>query len=101
MSRAPSGSRFARPQTGHATSVIRLMRSNRTVRAVLAAMCLFAVVAAIWAGVGYAYADNGKAAAATTVGLCVLAVGWLGVLVAVAIKILRLRARRRKSTLDD
>lgn len=78
-----------------------MMRSNKTVRAVLAAMCLFAVVAAIWAGVGFVYADNGKAAAAMTIGLCVLAVGWLGVFVAVAIKFLRLRARRRKSTLDD
>lgn len=76
------------------------MRTNRTVRAVLAAMALFAVVAAIWAGVGYVYADHGKAASATTVGLCVLGVGWLAVLGAVAIKFLRLRARRRESTHD-
>lgn len=61
-------------------------------------MGLFAVVACIWAGVGYVYADDEKAASATTVGLCVLAVGWLAVFAAVAVKFIRLRARRRNST---
>ncbi|WP_236077484.1 hypothetical protein [Rhodococcus sp. P1Y] len=96
--RATTGSRFSTAAWGHAISVIRAMRTNRTVRAVLAAMGLFAVVAAIWAGVGYVYADHGKAASATTVGLCVLSVGWLAVLGAVAVKFLRLKARRRGST---
>jgi hypothetical protein len=82
-------------------AVTRVMRTNRTVRAVVAAMSLFAVVACIWAAVGYVYADDRKAASATTVGLAVLAVGWLAVLLAVSIKFARLRARRRSSTVED
>ncbi|MDJ0394084.1 hypothetical protein QMK17_12170 [Rhodococcus sp. G-MC3] len=70
-------------------------------RAVVAALSLFVVVAAIWAAIGYVYADDGKAASATTLGLCVLAVGWLSVLIAVTIKFVRLRARRRDSDPGD
>ena len=80
--------------------VMRLLRTNRTVQAVVAALCLFAVVAAIWAGVGYVYADSGKAASATTVGLTVLGIGWMAVLLALSIKLIRLRIRRRQSTED-
>lgn len=77
---------------------MRVIRTNRTVRAVVAAMSLFFVVAVLWSAVGYVYADHAKAASATTVGLCVLGVGWLAVLVAVTVKFVRLRARRRTST---
>ncbi|MET0199657.1 MULTISPECIES: hypothetical protein [Nocardiaceae] len=77
---------------------MRVLRTNRTVRAVMAAMGLFVVVAAIWAGVGYVYADDRKAASATTVGLCVLGVGWLLVALAVTIKLVRLKLRRKAST---
>ncbi|MGB7234498.1 MAG: hypothetical protein WBD41_00825 [Rhodococcus sp. (in: high G+C Gram-positive bacteria)] len=101
MSGATSGFRFVRRRDGHAGAVIRVIRTNRTVRAVLAAMALFVVVAAIWAGVGYVYADDRKAESATTVGLCVLGAGWLAILGAVAVKFLRLRARRRDSTPDS
>lgn len=101
MSGATSGFGFVRHLHGHAVAVIRMIRTNRTVRAVLAAMGLFAVVAAIWAGVGYVYADDQKAESATTIGLCVLAAGWLAILGAVAVKFLRLRARRRDSTQDS
>ncbi|MGA9870115.1 MAG: hypothetical protein WBQ44_03055 [Rhodococcus sp. (in: high G+C Gram-positive bacteria)] len=63
----------------------------------VAALCLFAVVAMIWAGVGYVYADHDRVASATKVGLLVLGVGWLAVLGAAGAKFLRLRARRRDS----
>ncbi len=39
-----------------------------------------------------------KAASATTVGLCVLGVGWLLVALAVTIKLVRLKLRRKAST---
>lgn len=91
---------FRRANRGHTLPVIKAMRTNRTVRAVVAAMGLFVVVAAIWAGVGYVYADDHKTMSATTVGLCVLAAGWLVILGAFGIKFGRLRARRRKSEHD-
>ncbi len=81
--------------------MIGVLRTNRTVRAVFAAMSLFVVVAAIWAAVGYVYAEDDKAATAMTVGACVLAVGWLAVLLAATIKFIRLSARRRKSAAED
>lgn len=85
------------PMPGHSGGVLRVIRHNLTVRAVLAAMGLFVFVALIWGAVGYVYADHDKAAAGATVGLGILAVGWLAVWSAAAVKFVRLRARRRKS----
>lgn len=101
MARTTRTSRFGEWPPGHITSVMRVLRTNRTARAVVAAMALFAVVAAIWAAVGYVYADDRKAASATTLGLCVLAVGWIAVLTAVTVKFTRLRARRRAGNSED
>ncbi|MFT7024405.1 MAG: hypothetical protein ACJA07_003518 [Rhodococcus sp. (in: high G+C Gram-positive bacteria)] len=88
---------FVLPMPGHSGGVFRVIRHNLTVRAVLAAMGLFVFVALIWGAVGYVYADHDKAAAGAKVGLGILAVGWLAVWSAAAVKFVRLRARRRKS----
>ena len=77
--------------------MFRVLRNNRTIRAVAAAMTLFVFVAVIWAAVGYVYAEHDKASAGTKMGLSVLAVGWIAVLGAAAIKFVRLRVRRRRS----
>lgn len=60
-------------------------------------MILFAFVAAIWSGVGYVYADHDKATAAIKFGVTVIAVGWLAIWGAVAVKFVKIWSRRRES----
>lgn len=88
---------FALPTLGHIDGVFSVIRNNLTVRSVVAAMGLFVIVALIWGAVGYVYSDHDKAATGAKVGLSILAVGWLAVWSAAAIKFVRLRARRRNS----
>lgn len=74
---------------------------NRTVYSMLWMMGVFAIVALIWGTVGYVYADAHPLRQAAFVGGGVLAAGWLVVLIAAAIKVVRLKVRRRQSNSDQ
>lgn len=74
---------------------------NRTLYSMISMMAIIAFVALIWGTVGYVYADEHPLRRAAFVGGGVLISGWALVIVAVVVKISRLKARRRASNSDD
>jgi hypothetical protein len=71
-------------------------------RSVLLAMGLFALVAALWAAIGYRYGHEHPWTNAAKFGGVALAIGWALVAIAVGIKYSRLVARRRRiDAVDD
>lgn len=74
---------------------------NKTLYSVLCMMALIAFVALLWGSVGYVYADAHPLRRAAVIGGGILVVGWLLVFSAAAIKLARLRARRRESNARD